>query len=343
MKQGHLVRPRHPSRTGKRRKGYHRPMEKKLLLRILKEEDDSSFPAHNGGFMRIRLKEYYDRMEHAVSAILTNADVRDYLAKIALFRNYSFGNTLFIVLQRPASTRVAGLRTWNRIGRRVKKGEKGIMIFAPMFGKEIKQQPSYREWEIAEEGNAATETGGTRLIGFKAVYVYDISQTDGAEITCDALQGSTEFAVSADLDVHSLFEWILQMSPVSVKFRAIPGGSKGYYDALADEIVLSDSLTDIEKPRTLIHEIAHKLALSGNEHDMSHEERPMAEVIAEGAAFVVCSYLGIDTAACSFSYVAGWGQDLKKIMSWGSAVMRVANKIIDVFGQNGEEEEKEAA
>ena len=172
---------------------------------------------------------------------------------------------------------------------------------------------------------------GTRLIGFKAVYVYDIAQTDGAEITCDALQGSADFTVSAGLDVRSLFEWILDVSPVPVKFRAISGSCRGYYDALADEIVLADSLTDLEKPKTLIHEIAHKLALSEKEHDMSLDDRPRAEVIAEGAAFVVCSYLGIDTGARSFSYVAAWGKDLKKIMSWGSAVMRVANRIIDLL------------
>ena len=74
--------------------------------------------------MRIKLKEYCDRMEQAVTAILTNADVRAYLKKIALFRKYSFGNTLFIVMQRPSATHVAGLTTWNRLGRYVKKGEK---------------------------------------------------------------------------------------------------------------------------------------------------------------------------------------------------------------------------
>ncbi len=168
-------------------------------------------------------------------------------------------------------------------------------------------------------------------MGFKAVYVYDIAQTEGAEIACDALQGSTDFTVSADLDVRSLFEWVLHVSPVPVKFRAISGSCRGYYDALSDEIVLAESLTDLEKPRTLVHEIAHKLALSEKEHDMSLDERPMAEVIAEGAAFIVCSYLGIDTGACSFSYVAAWGKDLAKIMSWGSAVMRVANRIIDLL------------
>ena len=57
--------------------------------------------------MKIKLKEYYDKMEQAVTAILTQTDVRDYLKKIALFRKYSFGNTLFIVMQRPSATRVA--------------------------------------------------------------------------------------------------------------------------------------------------------------------------------------------------------------------------------------------
>jgi antirestriction protein ArdC len=310
---------------------------------MLREEYHSSLPVQNGGAMRIKLKEYYDRMEQAVAAILTNADVRDYLKKIALFRRYSFGNTLFIVMQRPSATRVAGMMTWNRLGRYVKKGEKGIMIFAPMFGKQKSQEPSDEEQDHVEEGNTPAGTDGNRLVGFKAVYVYDIEQTDGAELTCDALHGSTDFAVSADLDVRSLFEWILNVSPVPVKTRAISGSCRGYYDALADEIVLAESLTDLERPKTLIHEIAHKLALSEKEHDMSLDDRPRAEVIAEGAAFVVCSHLGIDTGACSFSYVAAWGKDLKKIMSWGSAVMRVANRVIDLLDHSQPEEEREAA
>jgi antirestriction protein ArdC len=293
--------------------------------------------------MKIKLQEYYDRMEQAVAAILTNRDVRDYLKKMALFRRYSFGNTLFLVMQRPSVTRVAGIATWNRLGCHVRKGEKGIMIFAPMFGRQRSQKRPDGEQKDVEEGSAAASTDGNRLVGFKAVYVYDIAQTDGAELTCDALQGSTDFTAAAGLDVRSLFEWILHTSPVPVRFRAISGSCRGYYDALADEIVLADSLTDLERPKTLAHEIAHKLALSEKEHDMSLDDRPRAEVIAEGAAFVVCSYLGMDTGACSFSYVAAWGKDLKKIMFWGSAVMRVANRIIDLLDSHRPEEQKEAA
>jgi hypothetical protein len=45
--------------------------------------------------------------------------------------------------QKPNATLVAGIRSWNQSGRRVKRGENGIMIFAPMVdssaGKEDEQ------------------------------------------------------------------------------------------------------------------------------------------------------------------------------------------------------------
>src|SRR5207249_587939 len=36
--------------------------------------------------------------------------------------------------QKPDATRVAGLYAWNQLGRKVKKGERGIRILAPVIG-----------------------------------------------------------------------------------------------------------------------------------------------------------------------------------------------------------------
>jgi antirestriction protein ArdC len=311
-------------------------------------EEDFLLPARDkGGLMRIKLKEYYDRMEQAVSAILTNADVQLYLKKIALFRNYSFANTLLIILQRPSATRVAGLVTWNKLGRYVKQGEKGIMIFAPMFAKRTRHDEPPEEGvteDLVETspGRIAAKGEATCLAGFKAVYVYDIAQTHGAEVSCKELKGSFDFVAAEGVDPRALFAKIVSANPVAVRFRTLSETCRGYYDAQSDEIVLSASLADPEKPRTLIHEMAHRIALLGNEHTLEYDERPMAEVIAEGAAFIVCSYLGIDTGSCSFSYVAAWGKDAKKIISWGSAVLRTANRIIDLI-EHDQSEEKKAA
>ena len=56
-----------------------------------------------------------------------------YLTAMSRFHNYSFGNILEIARQKPDATRVAGMYAWNQLGRRVKKGEHGIRILAPII------------------------------------------------------------------------------------------------------------------------------------------------------------------------------------------------------------------
>ncbi len=57
-----------------------------------------------------------------------------YLTAMGRFHNYSFGNILEIARQRPNATRVAGLYAWNQLGRKVKKGERGIRILSTLAG-----------------------------------------------------------------------------------------------------------------------------------------------------------------------------------------------------------------
>ena len=42
--------------------------------------------------------------------------------------------------KRPTATRVAGLYAWNQLGRKVKKGEKGIRILAPIVGHQAQER-----------------------------------------------------------------------------------------------------------------------------------------------------------------------------------------------------------
>src|SRR5688500_11116107 len=50
----------------------------------------------------------------------------NYLAVMARFHRYSWGNCLLIATQRPTATRVAGFHAWKKVNRYVKKGAKGI-------------------------------------------------------------------------------------------------------------------------------------------------------------------------------------------------------------------------
>jgi hypothetical protein len=91
-----------------------------------------------------------------------------YLAAMARFHAYSFGNILSIARQRPTATRVAGFHTWKELGRFVKRGEKGIQILAPMVGHRRRNDDAGRN--RAHDDNAKP---APVLIGFRAVYVFD--------------------------------------------------------------------------------------------------------------------------------------------------------------------------
>ncbi len=89
-----------------------------------------------------------------------------FLDAMAHFHNYSLGNVLLIARQKPMATKVAGMRTWNELGRRVKRGEKGIAILAPMIAKNRKKDSQKSATEESNPNKPA-------LLGFRRVYVWD--------------------------------------------------------------------------------------------------------------------------------------------------------------------------
>jgi N-terminal domain of anti-restriction factor ArdC/Pro-kumamolisin, activation domain len=103
-----------------------------------------------------------------------------------IHRHYSYANVLLIATQRPGASRVAGFHTWRKLGRWVRKGEKGIPIFASIVlhrgvdrdERKDEEQLVQPEGELGKkESNAAG-----RLAGFKVVHVYDIGQTEGRDL-----------------------------------------------------------------------------------------------------------------------------------------------------------------
>jgi hypothetical protein len=78
-----------------------------------------------------RLAEAHDRLVAAIEHLTTGEDWQRFLDTARRFRTYSLNNLLLIFLQRPDATRVAGYRTWQSLGRQVRRGEQGIAILAP--------------------------------------------------------------------------------------------------------------------------------------------------------------------------------------------------------------------
>lgn len=78
-----------------------------------------------------KIKAALERIENGLAAINTDEDWLSFLSFQSLFYNYSFRNAMLIYTQNPEATYVKGYKAWNRLGRYVKKGAKGLAILAP--------------------------------------------------------------------------------------------------------------------------------------------------------------------------------------------------------------------
>jgi len=113
-----------------------------------------------------------EALAQSTDTLRQSDDWKKLLRVMSTFHKYSLSNQFAILRQRPDATRVAGLYTWNQLGRRVKRGEKGIAILAPMIA-------------VPRKDNAKAEREASNkpaLLGFRRVYVWDESQTEGAPL-----------------------------------------------------------------------------------------------------------------------------------------------------------------
>jgi hypothetical protein len=121
--------------------------------------------------------------------------LNQYLRMVGRFHRYSLHNVLLIAPQKPNASHVAGFRTWHKLGRFVRKGEKGILILAPMVKRVVDEDACHREVDA------------TRLVGFRSTYGFDVSQTEGAPLpSISAVSGDPECIARSFLATRFLRE-----------------------------------------------------------------------------------------------------------------------------------------
>lgn len=107
------------------------------------------------------------------SSIHPEASNRKRIAGFGEVRHADKGQCRGLILPGPSisrkATRIAGFHAWRSVGRFVKKGEKGIVIFAPMRLKK----------RSAKETVSDAATDDDFILRFRAVHVFDVAQTDG--------------------------------------------------------------------------------------------------------------------------------------------------------------------
>jgi hypothetical protein len=225
------------------------------------------------------------------------------------FSNYSFGNVLLIARQKPQATNVAGMWTWNQLGRRVKRGEKGIAILAPMVVKTRKDE--------AKNGDESTN-GKTGLLGFRRVYVWDESQTDGTPLPeLDKVTGE------AGVYLDRLREHVTTKG-ITLEYDESIAPALGA--AFGTTIRLLPGQTDAETFTTLVHELAH-LALRHTERRTA-TTKTVRETEAEAVAFVVGKSVGLTTSTASADYINLYHGNAALLMESLEAVQQTAAVIL---------------
>jgi hypothetical protein len=257
------------------------------------------------------------QLERAVAAIQDSDTFRAYLSAQARFHQYSFGNVLLILSQRPESTRVAGYRTWQSLDRHVKKGEKAIRIIAPAY---------YKRREIDDQTGKAVER---RVTFFRSAAVFDYSQTEGKplpEVPVPVLDSD------AGVELYARLEDVARDEGLAVQRGHERFGAReqmmGFYEPQNRLIAVRAGISQLQTTKTLAHEVGHHFA----QHT---ESGPASETEAEGIAYVVLAHHGLDSGARSFPYVATWAQDTAVLRAALARIQQVSLVIIERTDSQG--------
>lgn len=276
--------------------------------------------------------ELLQRLEAGVQTLTNSESWAHFLQVQARFHSYSFSNVLAILLQRPDATRVAGFNTWKALGRYVKRGEHGIAILAPITQRvAVAAEPTA---EADDDDAGTTSTKVRRANRFRVVHVFDISQTDGEPLPSSPAERLTS-STDTGRDLYRRLLEIASEDGITVQPDAdLPRRVNGDCDPVRRVIRLAAGLSEDHRARTLCHEMAHAWL-----HQLGGD-RAEQEAEAEGIAYVVGSWAGLNCDGYSFGYVAGWAMDkggaaiLKRV---GATIQRTAAAMIQRLEPAAEE------
>ncbi len=248
------------------------------------------------------LEQLADALTHGKSESLTR-----YLAMLAKFHKYSFGNVLMILSQNPDATHVAGFHTWRQMGRFVRKGEKGILIIAPMTIKP-KESPD----ESRDPGEADRP-----ILRFRGVHVFDVSQTDGEPLPEPA-------SVNGDPRHHTdRLKSLIAERGITLDHDDVPHGALGV--SRGGRISIVPNLEPAVEFSVLAHELAHELLHRG-------EERPTCKTVreteAEAVAFVVCQAIGLESGTAASDYIQLFDGKAETLAASLDRIQKTAAQII---------------
>jgi antirestriction protein ArdC len=246
------------------------------------------------------LEELVAALESGHSEALTA-----YLKTMSLFSKYSLNNLFLIARQRPDARRVAGFQTWRKLGRYVRKGEKGIAIIAPLVRRKSDEESEH--------------AGDERVIsGFKVAHIFSEEQTEGESLP---ELGTVTGEPSACFE--RLTKYIAEQN-IALEYSDEIAPAKG--TAVPGKITLLPGQAPAELFSTCVHELAH-CCLHQTARRAETTKR-IRETEAEAVAFVVCNAIGLGTGTASQDYVGLYGGNAKLLVESLEYVQQTASRVL---------------
>ncbi|MGR3279989.1 ArdC-like ssDNA-binding domain-containing protein [Acaryochloris marina NIES-2412] len=250
-----------------------------------------------------------EKLEQGILDITTEADWRQYLDFHSKFYNYSASNTMLIYGQCPEAGHVAGYKAWQKLGRQVRKGEKGIVILAPCRKKVEDNKTGDEVW---------------RIFGFKTATVFDVSQTDG-----DDLEETDIKAQTTEAELYRNLKAFGEAQGFKVLEQAYPS-SYGVciYKPSGIEIRVDPLLSVDLRASILAHELGHALMHNADEY-REHSLTSQKELEAESVAYCITQYFGVaKDQKRSFAYITCWNRESDQALEQFKASMSVISKTV---------------
>jgi hypothetical protein len=241
--------------------------------------------------------------------------LRNYLATMGRFRDYSWRNVLLINAQRPTATYVGGYHTWRDNGRQVKTGEKGIMIFAPILTKERQPSPPAPN----QEQTATKKNDVLRVAGFRTAFVFDVEQTEGKPLPqfAKTTGDPKEFA--------DKLKALVAKQGISLEYDKSIAPADGV--SYGGKIRLIPGMQPAEEFSVLVHELAHEMLHHAK--DEIRLPKVFRETQAEAVAYVVSRGVGLETNSAAADYISLYNGDKKTLAQSLSAIQETSSRILN--------------
>lgn len=236
-----------------------------------------------------------------------------FLAFRACFRDYSLNNSILIWLQRPTARYCMGFRSWTKHGRRVRKGERGLTVFAPI---------------LAKKTAAETDPDARKVVGYRTAVTFCYEQTEA--VTDDALvytPPTPRLGMDAPDDLIQRLTAVAASIGYTVCDTHLASYADGWCRPADRTITLQASLAGADRASVLAHEVVHALA-----HDPADgaaaTTRAQKELQAEAASFVVLHALGLDTSRSSLPYLRSWASGDDALLAEFGTIDRIARDLL---------------